>query len=130
MAEATNETSASVAVRLRQAEAAVRAVLAPTLAEYGLAMEHWRIVAVIDDHPGRSMASVAAAAVVPAASLTRHTDRLVERGIVVRHVDPRDKRRVVVALSPRGQLLAARLRELEQLVPTVSSSTRSRVAAP
>ena len=31
---------------------------------------------------------------------TRHMDKLAEYGIVTRHVDPADKRRVVVALSP------------------------------
>lgn len=114
MADATEESSSSVAVQLRQAEAAIREQLGPVLAEHDLAMEHWRIIAVIDDQPGRTMSSVAAAAVVPAATLTRHMDRLVERGLVVRHVDAADKRRVAVALSPQGRLLAQRLRDLEQ----------------
>ncbi|RHW25303.1 MarR family transcriptional regulator [Nocardioides immobilis] len=105
----------SLAVRLRQAEAAIRGRLLPVLVEHGLSMEHWRIVAVVDDHPGIGMSSVAAAAVVPAATLTRHMDKLVELGLVVRHVDPADRRRVVVALSPRGRDLAALLRAEERL---------------
>jgi DNA-binding MarR family transcriptional regulator len=108
------DTSTSLAVRLRRAEADVRARLLPLLDDNGLTMEHWRIIAVVDEQPGVGMSSVAADAVVPAATLTRHMDKLVERGIVVRHVDPADKRRVVLALSSRGQDLAARLREEEQ----------------
>jgi len=109
------DPSTSLAVRLRRAEAAIRARLLPLLVENDLSMEHWRIIAVVGDHPGIGMSSVAAAAVVPAATLTRHMDKLVERGVVVRHVDPADKRRVVLALSRRGQALAARLREEEHL---------------
>jgi DNA-binding MarR family transcriptional regulator len=109
--------SSSLAVRLRQVEATIRERLDPVLGEHGLVMEDWRIVAVIDDHPGIGMSEAAGTAVVPAATLTRRMDRLVERGIVVRHIDAEDRRRLVVALSPRGRELAARLRELEQATP-------------
>lgn len=106
--------TSSIAVRVRQVEAAVREVLQPLLGEHGLNLEHWRILAVIDDEPGLGMSEIATAAVVPAASLTRHMDRLVERGLVVRRADPEDGRRAVVALSPRGQEYAARLRAAER----------------
>lgn len=93
----------SLAVQVRQVEAALQAALADLLAEHRLGMEHWRILAVVGDEPGLGMSEVAQRAVVAQASLTRHTDRLVEIGLVVRRADPLDKRRVVVALSPRGQ---------------------------
>ena len=108
------DPSTSLAVRLRRAEAEVRARLLPVLDDNGLSMEHWRIIAVVDEQPGIGMSTVASEAVVPPATLTRHMDKLVARGLVVRHVDPADKRRVVLALSPRGQALAARLREAER----------------
>jgi len=116
--------SSSLAVRLRQEEAAIRERLDPVLSEHGLVMEDWRIVAVIDDHPGIGMSEAAGAAVVPAATLTRRMDRLVERGIVVRHIDAEDRRRLVVALSPRGRELAARLRELEKASPAREPADR------
>ena len=103
----------SRAVRLRREEAALRARLLPVLREASLAMEHWRIIAVIADSPGVGMTSVASAAVVPSATLTRHVDLLVQRGVVVRRVDRADRRRVVLGLSARGHDLAARLREAE-----------------
>lgn len=107
---------ASLAVRVRQVEAQLRRVLQPILDEHGLSMDHWRIIAVVGDDPGMGMTEVASAAVVAAASLTRHVDRLVERGIVVRRMDPQDKRRAVVALSPRGREYAARLAAAESSV--------------
>ncbi|WP_182376313.1 MarR family transcriptional regulator [Nocardioides sp. WS12] len=109
-----HRVSSSIAVQVRQVEATVRDALQPLLDEHGLTLEHWRIIAVIDDEPGLGMSEVAVAAVVPAASLTRHMDRLVERGLVVRRADPEDGRRAVVALSPRGQTYAAQLRDVEQ----------------
>ena len=110
------EPPSSLAVHVRQVEARLRGVLQPLLDEHGLAMDHWRIIAVIGEEPGLGMGDIATLAVVPAASLTRHMDRLVERGIVVRRIDPGDKRRSVVALSPRGQEYAARLRGAERSV--------------
>ncbi len=119
-----HRVSSSIAVQVRQVEAAVRDALQPLLDEHGLTLEHWRIIAVIDDEPGLGMSEVAVAAVVPAASLTRHMDRLVERGLVVRRADPEDGRRAVVALSPRGQTYAVRLRSVEQSV-TLPESPRA-----
>lgn len=133
--EVSVDGSTSLAVRLRRAEAAIRARLLPLLVDNDLSMEHWRIMAVIDDHPGLGMSTVAVTAVVPAATLTRHMDKLVERGVVVRHVDPSDKRRVVVALSPRGQALAARLRQEERrvddpaIVDVIGTDPRLQVSA-
>lgn len=112
----SGESRSSLAVHVRQVEARLRDALQPLLDEHGLSMDHWRIVAVIGDEPGLGMGEIATLAVVPAASLTRHMDRLVERGIVVRRMDPDDKRRSVVALSPRGEAYAARLRAAEQSV--------------
>lgn len=107
------ELRRSLAVQVRQVEARLRRVLQPLLDEHGLAMDHWRIVAVVGDRPGLGMGEISELAVVPAASLTRHVDKLVERGIVVRRADPGDGRRSVVALSPRGEEYAARLRAAE-----------------
>lgn len=116
MTESTLVEPLSLAVRVRQVEAALREVLRPLLAEHELTMDHWRILAVVDDEPGLGMSEVATLAVVPAASLTRHMDRLVERGLVVRRIDAVDRRRAVVALSPRGQEYAGRLRLAERSI--------------
>ncbi len=121
----------SLGLLLAHAEHTVRLRLGPVLAEAGLSVEHWRIMAVLLARPGLPMASVATAAVVPSATLTRHVDRLVDRALVVRRIDPADKRRVVVALSPMGTELAGRLRAAERSVEDEISTGlgRSRYAA-
>lgn len=114
--------SRSLLVDLRQQEARILARIQQLLDEHGLLPEHWRILAVLDEHPGTTMTALAAAAVVPAASLTRHVDRLVERSLVVRRVDSHDRRRAVLALSPRGH-------DLSQLLHRAESGVASPVNA-
>ncbi|WP_427893376.1 MarR family winged helix-turn-helix transcriptional regulator [Kribbella sp. GL6] len=91
--------------------------LQPLLDEFGLTIEQWRIMAALRAEPGQPMSVLAESAVLPAASLTRHVDKLVERGLVLRRIHPDDKRRIVAALSPVGGTVAERLggvqRELE-----------------
>lgn len=106
----------SLVVLLRSCENTVRQRLQPLLDEAGLSHEHWRVIAILHEQPGIGMSAIARGAVLPSASATRHVDKLVERGLVVRRVDATDKRRVVTALSPRGQKVAERLLAEEHAV--------------
>lgn len=108
--------AAGLALLLKHAEHAVRQRLQPVLDEQDLTLDHWRIMSVLLVQPGLTMTTIADSAVVPAATLTRLVDRLAEQAIIVRRIDPADKRRAVVALSPRGEALALRLRSAEQSV--------------
>ena len=102
---------------LKRIERQLELGLQPLLDEFGLTIEQWRIMAALHEEPGQPMSQLAEYAVLPAASLTRHVDKLVERGLVLRRIHPGDKRRIVTALSPVGGTVAERLaaaqRELE-----------------
>jgi DNA-binding MarR family transcriptional regulator len=106
-----------VLLLLKRIERQLELGLQPLLDEFGLTIEQWRIMAALRDEPGQPMSVLAESAVLPAASLTRHVDKLVERGLVLRRIHPDDKRRIVTALSPVGGTVADRLaaaqRELE-----------------
>lgn len=104
----------SVALRLKRAEQRLRASLDPALSREDLTFEHGQVLAALLQWPGLRMTELADAAVLPAATLTRHVDKLVSRALVIRRIDVDDKRRVVVALSNRGVDVAERLRELER----------------
>jgi len=106
----------SLVVLLRYCEDKVRQRLQPILDEAGLSPEHWRVMALLHEQPGLGASAIAKGAVLPSASVTRHVDKLVELGMVVRRVDPADKRRVVLALSTRGQENADRLLAEERAV--------------
>ena len=107
------ESAHSATLRLKHAELSLRRSLGYVLDAEHITFEHWQVLAALLERPGIRMTDLAEAAVLPAATLTRHVDRLVERALVIRRVDPADRRRAVVALSPRGTLLAAQIREVE-----------------
>lgn len=113
------DSATSVTLRLKQAELALRRTLEHVLDDQQITFEHWQVLAALLEQPGLRMTDLAEAAVLPAATLTRHVDRLVERALVIRRIDPGDKRRAVVALSTRGERLATRLREIESQVGIV-----------
>ena len=103
---------------LKRIERQLELGLRPLLDEFGLTIEQWRIMASLQEEPGQPMSVLAESAVLPAASLTRNVDKLVERGLVLRRIHARDKRRIVTALSPVGGTVADRLaaaqRDLER----------------
>ena len=105
---------ASLTLRLKRAEHELRGTLQALLSAEGLLFEHWQIMAVLSESPGSRMSDIAQAAFLPPATLTRYMDRLVERALVVRRIDPNDKRSAIVALSGRGTDLAAQLHRIEQ----------------
>lgn len=113
MDTATDARGAGLSLLLRHAEQAVRQRLQPVLDAHGITYDHWRILAVLEMQPGLTMSTIADAAVVPAATLTRLVDRLTETALVVRRIDRADKRRAVVALSPLGAAVAAEVRAVE-----------------
>lgn len=90
--------------------------IAPVLADLDLSPERWRVLAALAAEPGQTMTQLSRAAVLPPASLTRHMDRLVARGLVLRKAHTVDRRRVVAALTERGQDAFVRVRAREQEV--------------
>ncbi|ABK70652.1 MarR family winged helix-turn-helix transcriptional regulator [Mycolicibacterium smegmatis] len=87
------------------AESAIERVLADS----SLKIEDWR---VLDELAGRRtvpMSDLAQATLITGPTLTRTVDRLVSQGIIYRTADLHDRRRVLVALTPRGRTLRNRL---------------------
>ncbi len=117
----------SLTLRLKATESLVRRALEPILGPAHITFEHWQVLVALLEEPGRRMTDLAEAAALPAATLTRHVDRLVSLALVVRRVDPADKRRAVVALSQRGEELAQRLRAAEADVEQLIELPRSAV---
>ena len=125
--------TASLLLLLKQAEYKIERQLLPLLTEFDLTVEQWRVMSALLDEPGQPMSTLAGTAVLPAASLTRHVDKLVERGLVIRRIHATDKRRIVTALSPVGTTVADRVRteerrieagiDLPQLLPSGNTRT-------
>lgn len=115
--EVAETTGADLAVLLARAQRRIERALAEAYADFDLTAEQWRILSVLLDEPGQTMSRLADGAALPAGTLTRHVDRLAERGLVLRKVHAEDKRRAVVALSPVGASVAREIRARQQAKP-------------
>lgn len=80
-----------------------------TLATCGLSLEQWRVLDLLADEQGHSMSEIAEHAMVPAPTLTKIVDRLVDNALVHRRVDEKDRRRVLVFTTRGGAELHARI---------------------
>lgn len=103
------ERSHDLARLLRQAERRVAARLTAVLAEHGISVEQWHVLASLADGSGRAMSELGAAVAVPAPTMSKLVDGMVASNLVHRRVDVRDRRRVLVFLTPRGRRLHSQL---------------------
>jgi DNA-binding MarR family transcriptional regulator len=77
-----------------------------------ISVPQFRALAYVHRHPGVSLAGVAEHLGVTPPTASTIVDRLVRAGLLVRAADPRERRRVALALTPSGARLFARLRGL------------------
>jgi DNA-binding MarR family transcriptional regulator len=75
----------------------------------GPTLDQWRVLTLLADGCGHPMSEIANHAMVPAPTLTKIVDRLVDRALVYRRADDTDRRRVLVFLSEHGRATHERL---------------------
>lgn len=95
----------SLATLLTQVERRVSRRVETALGAAALSVEQWRVLTLLADGAGHPMTEIAGYALVPAPTLTKIVDRLIDRTLVYRRVDEEDRRRVLVFLSSRGSEL-------------------------
>lgn len=110
-------SAAEFAAVLGRAERAVTRRLAHVLAAEGCSVEAWRTLSLLARGDGYPMTQLAEAALLPAPSLTRLIDRLVEDNLVYRRADEHDRRRILVYATSRGRTLQRRLAGLLEQHP-------------
>jgi DNA-binding MarR family transcriptional regulator len=94
---------------LSQAERGVTRQLRRVVEEEGSTVEEWRTLVLLADGGSHPMSEIAEFALLPAPTLTRLIDRMVADNLAYRKADPRDRRRVLVRITPRGRALQRRL---------------------
>jgi DNA-binding MarR family transcriptional regulator len=87
----------------------VTSLVAAALREQQSSIEEWRVLSLLADRAGHSMSEIADYALMPAPTTTKLIDRMVSSNLVHRRVDPTDRRRVLVFLTPRGRNAYRRL---------------------
>ncbi|MBU1377633.1 MAG: MarR family transcriptional regulator [Alphaproteobacteria bacterium] len=73
------------------------------LSAAGISLHRWRIIAVIRRIENCSMKDLALFSAVDRTTLTRAVDQLVAEELVERWSSPRDRRRVNLSLTPKGE---------------------------
>ncbi|ALG12996.1 MarR family winged helix-turn-helix transcriptional regulator [Kibdelosporangium phytohabitans] len=105
---------------LTRAAHAVTAQVERVLKPEGLTIDQWLVIEALATRKGLTMAALADQTAATGPTLTRVVDRLVTTATVYREVDPADRRKVRVYLSPRGRAthkrVAAKVRGIEQVV--------------
>lgn len=74
-----------------------------------LTVDRWRCLAQVARAPGTSMSDLVEALVMAPATASRAVDALVDAGLVYRSLDPADRRRSVLLVSPDGTVVLAAL---------------------
>jgi DNA-binding MarR family transcriptional regulator len=109
----------------------VRSRLDEIVRPLGLTALQYTALTVLERHPELSTAQLARNSFVTSQSMADMVSVLEDRGLIRRHRDRADRRRLVVALTPDGQELLDRCREdiavLEHQM--VSGLTSAQVAA-
>ena len=77
-----------------------------------LGITEWRVMAVLGLHPGLSAGEVAQRTAMDKVAVSRAVARLMEAGRLRREVDPADRRRSVLYLSPAGRGIYAEVAPL------------------
>ena len=86
--------------------------LADRLRPDGLPIEQFRILEALSQRGPLAMGELAAFALVERPTLTKIIDRMTAAGLVFRSPDAHDRRRVNIVLSPEGESLHRRLRDV------------------
>jgi DNA-binding MarR family transcriptional regulator len=110
--------SLGVILALQQATHATLHALGARLSGLDLAPPDINLLANLADGGQRTVGALAAATATKPTTLTSALDRLARRGLLVRDVDPADRRSFLISLTPSGQAaartVAAAVHDLER----------------
>jgi len=85
---------------------------APEFLEIPVSMPQAKVLYLVSAEGGLHMSTLAHRLGVTLSTVSGLVDRLVEHGLATRRDDPADRRQVVVGLTPEGESLIERFREL------------------
>ena len=89
---------------MKQVELAVRARLDEMVRPAGLTALQYTAMTVLERHPDLTASQLARRSFVTAQTMADMVTALLHRGLIERHRDPADRRRLVLALTPPGRV--------------------------
>ncbi len=117
-------TSQSLSIVLMRARESVMAPIRKMLTESGITEQQWRILRVLSEVGPQDASRLADRACLLLSSLTRISRTMVEKGYIKRVVDPKDRRRYTVWITPKGQKI---IDENRQMAVEIASKYREKL---
>lgn len=99
------EYSRSLAGTLLAAREAVMAPIRPFLRAVNVTEQQWRVLRVLADADALDASGIAEQALLYAPTVSRILRELVDRGLIVRRIDPNDGRRSIISITAEGHHL-------------------------
>src|ERR1700722_7070347 len=110
------ELVCSPAFLLKKLGWAIKDASAAAFEEAGESPYHYSVLAVLEESPRETQATIADSLGYDRSWLVGLLDELEEKGLIERRRDPADRRRHVVTLQPAGKLKLAELRAISKRV--------------
>ncbi len=103
-------------------------------AEYGIGLAEWRVLAALAIEPGTTVMRISEISAIDQGAVSRSIFSLSERGYLIAEIDPLDRRRRTLTITPSGQTLHDRmlqraLLEQEKLLSGLTESERTSLVA-
>ena len=98
-------TRRSLPIALLRARETVMGPLREMLATSGVNEQKWRVLRVLLESGPLELGQVADEACLLLSSLTRMVPPMVKEGLIARHVPPKDRRKVILTITPAGEAL-------------------------
>jgi len=96
-----------------------RCLSAMYVEKFGLSVSQWKVLPILGYHGPMSAKEAGERTSLEPEKVTRAVDQLVARGFVSRRSDPKDRRRVILSLAPKGRAV---FQESEQLRGMIEAS--------
>jgi DNA-binding MarR family transcriptional regulator len=111
LSRGTEEGEPTLLYVMKQVELAVRSALDDIVRPDGLTALQYTALTVLERHPNLTSAQLARNSFVTAQAMADMVSALRDLGLIERHRDERDRRRLVLALTPPGRKLLGRYRD-------------------
>jgi len=95
----------SLPMALLKARESVMKTFVPHLRAHDLSPQQWRVLRVLNESDGLEMTEISKNCFLLMPSLTRIVQNLSKRGLVLRSVSTKDRRRSIIILTERGNKL-------------------------
>jgi len=103
--QALPSTRRSIPIALIRAREKVMTPIREMLADSGITEQQWRILRVLEEYGAQDASTLADRACLLLPSQTRIVQTLLEKGLVTRQADEKDRRRQTVAITSEGRAI-------------------------